>query len=669
MGKIHVLSTHTINQIAAGEVVERPASVVKELVENAMDAGASAITVEIREGGVSYIRITDNGSGIARDDVKTAFLRHATSKIEDARDLLGITTLGFRGEALSSIAAVSQTSLLTRTGDEETGTTLTIHGGDMVDSGETALPVGTTLVVQNLFYNVPARRKFLKKPAAESAAVGELMNRLALGHPEVSFQYINNGNTVLHTPGDGDLRTVAMQVYGRAAAEKLLPVAGEKNGYAVSGLVGRPELCRANRGYETLFLNGRYVRSPLAARAVEAAYKNRLMVGRFPVFALELTVPADRVDVNVHPAKLEVRFREEDAVYDLLFGAVKKTLDSTVMTAAGSLGKNEPEPEPATPVLTKKPEDSPAETPSGERVEVSAPEMTAASVSDLLRRAETAGAGAGLPPEPRETEAAERPAVSHPLGGPLRPEREETAGERTSSGFGPGSSAIDRLLDKGKGPRQTLRVEQARLAMDGPEQETGRKGNFFRNYRLVGRVFETYWIVEQDEAMYLIDQHAAHERILFERFCKVFREGSSVSQPLLQPLTVDLSPAEKQTMADEAEALEQWGFAAEETPAGARLSAVPYLFQNPADASFFVELLDRLAEEKLAHPEEARWLTVATMACKAAVKARDRMSEGEARELIQNLLALPDPFHCPHGRPTIVEIGRRDVEKQFKRIV
>ena len=339
MQKIRLLDAKTINKIAAGEVVESPKSVVKELTENAIDANAGSVTIEIKEGGISYIRITDNGTGIPKEQVKEAFLRHATSKMSQIEDLEHIFTLGFRGEALASIAAVAQVEMLTKTRDEETGTRIVIHAGEIQELEDAACREGTSITVRNLFYNVPARRKFLKKPATESGYVSDLVNKIALGHPEVAIHYINNGNTVLHTAGNNDPKTAVFYVYGKDAANSMLPVSYHKGEYAVSGLIGKPEFCRANRNYENLFINGRFIKNPVVSAAVEDAYKTKLLIGKFPVFVLNLAVEPAQVDVNVHPAKLEVRFKNDDEVYEFFYNAVAKALQETVLIPKAVLEK------------------------------------------------------------------------------------------------------------------------------------------------------------------------------------------------------------------------------------------------------------------------------------------------------------------------------------------
>ncbi|MBO5330346.1 MAG: DNA mismatch repair endonuclease MutL [Anaerotignum sp.] len=672
MQKIRLLDSKTINKIAAGEVVESPKSVVKELTENAIDAGASSVTVEIKEGGISYIRVADNGCGIPKEQVKSAFLRHATSKMTQIEDLEHIFTLGFRGEALASIAAVAQVEMLTKTKDEETGTRICISAGEIEVMEDAACREGTTIIVKNLFYNVPARRKFLKKPATESGYVSDLVNKIALGHPEVAIQYINNGNTVLHTAGNNDPKTAVFYVYGKDAANNMLPISYKKGEYAVSGLIGKPELCRANRNYENLFINGRFIKNAVVSSAVEDAYKTKLIIGKFPVFVLNLEVEPALVDVNVHPAKLEVRFKNDDEVYEFFYTAVSKALQETVLIPKAVLEKDkktkekQPEPEQQTLMQTSKQPEVPAkkepapmvksvqERPKMESVILSKeekpkldvpkaeanPVINAAapvggrSVDELLKR-KTSTSGIAQKAEPylkKEPVKQEEPKTEQPKSEPAKQE-------------------------KALPVQEEIKVEK-----------TEEKKLFFHEYKIVGQVFRTYWIVEQGECLYLIDQHAAHERILYEELMNKFREEKVISQRMLTPLMLNLTPMETEVLKDNKDLLESFGFELEDFGGKYALRSTPYLLQNPSSVGFFTDILDRLAEERITNVYDTKILAVATMACKAAVKGHDVLSVREAEALIHQLLKLEHPFTCPHGRPTIIELTRYEMEKMFKRI-
>ncbi len=678
MQKIRLLDSKTINKIAAGEVVESPKSVVKEMVENAIDAGASTVTVEIKDGGISYIRITDNGSGIPKEQVKSAFLRHATSKMSQIEDLEHIFTLGFRGEALASIAAVAQVEMLTKTRDEEIGTRICISAGEIEVMEDAACREGTSITVKNLFYNVPARRKFLKKPATESGYVSDLINKIALGHPEVAIQYINNGNTVLHTAGNNDPKTAVFYVYGKDAANNMLPISYKKGEYAVSGLIGKPELCRANRNYENLFINGRFIKNAVVSAAVEDAYKTKLIIGKFPVFVLNLEVEPALVDVNVHPAKLEVRFKNDDEVYEFFYQAVAKTLQETVLIPKASLEKDKKQkekmPEPEQQVLTGTPKKEEvlkqAEPPKREEKPAAKPVQEKPKMeSVILPREELSKIESSAAQKPVEItrsavgngrsvdELLKRKPSSIGVSQKAEPYLKKETVEKTI----PADKNVETEILKQKQP-----VEQPKIPVEKEEME--KKELFFKDYRIVGQVFRTYWIVEQGEKLYLIDQHAAHERILYEELMNKFKEEKVVSQRMLTPLMLNLTPMETEVLRDNKDLLESFGFELEDFGGKFALRSTPYLLQNPSSIGFFTDILDRLAEERITNVYDTKILAVATMACKAAVKGHDVLSMREAEALIHQLLKLEHPFTCPHGRPTIVALTRYEMEKMFKRI-
>ncbi|MGN0136896.1 DNA mismatch repair endonuclease MutL [Anaerotignum sp.] len=662
MQKIRLLDSKTINKIAAGEVVESPKSVVKELTENAIDAGASSVTVEIKEGGISYIRVADNGCGIPKEQVKSAFLRHATSKMSQIEDLEHIFTLGFRGEALASIAAVAQVEMLTKTKEEETGTRICINAGEIERMEDAACREGTSITVKNLFYNVPARRKFLKKPATESGYVSDLVNKIALGHPEVAIHYINNGTTVLHTAGNNDPKTAVFYVYGKDAANNMLPIVYKKGEYAVSGLIGKPELCRANRNYENLFINGRFIKNQVVSSAVEDAYKTKLLIGKFPVFVLNLEVEPALVDVNVHPAKLEVRFKNDDEVYEFFYTAVSKVLQETVLIPKA--------------VLEKKPKEK-------------QPELEQQTLAENARQAELAEEPLRAPESTETKPVQEKPKFEN--RSQLKTEKfvepaRASMPDRTSLG---GGRSVDELLKRKPAPssaaqkaepyleKEPVQEKEAELIKAEPvkEQETPKqeenkeeKKPFFQNYKIIGQVFRTYWVVEQGDCLYLIDQHAAHERILYEELMNRFKEEQVVSQRMLTPLMLNLTPMETEVLKDNKELLESFGFELEDFGGRYALRATPYLLQNPSSISFFTDILDRLAEERITNVYDTKILAVATMACKAAVKGHDVLSVREAEALIHQLLKLEHPFTCPHGRPTIIQLTKYEMEKMFKRI-
>lgn len=639
MAKIHILDNSLINKIAAGEVVERPASIVKELVENSIDAGADTVTVEIQNGGISLIKITDNGRGIPSDETETAFLRHATSKLNAFEELGNIITLGFRGEALSSIASVAQVEMLTKTADEEAGTKINIEGGKIIDKAPCALAGGTVFTVKNIFFNTPARRKFLKKPSTESGYVSEVVYRLAMGHPEVSVTFINNGSTVFRTNGGGELQTAVLSLYGSEMARSLIPVTLERDGYKIEGLIGKPDFNRGSRSYENFFVKGRYIKSNLVSRAVEDAYKGRLMVGKFPVFMLNLDVPPDTVDVNVHPTKLEARFQNENFIYDLFYSAVFNTLKSQVLIPKTTWDAQKPaEPKPSvSPAAEVKPA-QPTDT------QVKLPKKLIDD--DILRFKEPKTAADKAVLSPSMHDAVNKIIDSIPV---------DEAAEKKPEQL---------VTDEPQVP------EKPHIQQDFLDKIDDRT-NFFNNYKIVGQLFATYWIIEQGSSMYMIDQHAAHERVLYERLVNKVsaNEERTASQLLLQPIAVNVTASEADIIESNRELLESFGFDIEPFGTNAyALRAVPHILKEPSSAAFFTEIIDMLRDQPVSSPYEARLDAIATMSCKAAVKGNDRLSYSEAKELIESLLKLENPFSCPHGRPTIIEMSRYELEKKFKRI-
>lgn len=603
MSEIKLLDNGMINKIAAGEVVERPASVVKELVENAVDAGSTAVTVEIKDGGISFIRVTDNGCGIAKEQVKSAFLRHATSKIYNMDDLENVLTLGFRGEALSSIAAVSEVELITKTSGSEAGMRIEISGGEVVSQGEAGSADGTTFIMRNLFFNVPARRKFLKKAATESGYVSDIVTKTALGHPEIAFKYINNNSTLIQTNGSGDLAAAVFSIYGKDAVQKMLPVKHGKNGFVLTGVIGKNELSRANRAYESFYINGRYVKSPLVEAAVIEAYQTRLPIGRFPVFVLNLQSAPSFVDVNVHPTKLEVRFGDEELVYNFVREAVENAFKGQDLI------------------------------PKQEIVKGGIISDSGNYVGAVLNEADTAYT-VEAPPK-------DLPPITYIQMSEL------------------GYKEVAESGMKGNGKIET----------GTPREEP--VNTFFKNYKIAGHIFDTYWLIEQADSLYIIDQHAAHERVLFEEVTERLKSGNIASQKLAVPIAVNLSQSEKQVVIDNIELLESFGFEIEELGEQAyAVRAVPYIFNNPAETGFFLDIVDKLAgvDTSVQNIYDTKINGIATISCKAAVKANDRLSYIEAKALIDKIVKLENPFTCPHGRPTVVEITKYELEKMFKRV-
>lgn len=618
MPHIKLLDSNLINKIAAGEVIERPASVVKELVENSIDAGATNIKIEIKEGGIDLIEVSDNGSGIEKDEVKKAFMRHATSKLKDFDALSNILTLGFRGEALSSIASVSQVTLKTKTQDDKTGTEIEIHGGKVIRQEEVAHTKGTVFTMRNLFFNTPARRKFLKKPSTEASYVTEQVYRLALGHPYIAFKYINNDNVIFQTNSDGDLNKTFFHIYGSQILKNMIEIEYIKDGYMISGLISKPETARGNRSYENFFLNGRYIKNSLLTSAVEDAYKGKLMQGRFPVFALNICVPVDGADVNVHPAKLEVRFSDEDYVYKIVYETVLRALTK----------------EKLIPKIEKDTDEN----------EV--------NIDDILD-------------ELKKKKFEDSKIRSHFLMN----ENDDEEAEKTDKIIKETVAELTDTVVENDNFSQSLHNEIKDIKFKQEEIEDTTKKSFFKNYRIIGQVFATYWLVEQEGSLYIIDQHAAHERILYEKILKNARAQKVASQKLLQGQSINLNYRQKEIVKENMEILNKMGYELEEIGDNFFIKAVPFIFQNPTDFSFFSELIDVLEEKGVENIFDLKLEKIASMSCKAAVKGNNRLSFLQAKEIIEKIVSLENPFNCPHGRPTIVEITKYEMEKMFKRIV
>lgn len=724
MRKIAVLDQNTIDKIAAGEVVERPSSVVKELVENAIDAGATAVTVEITDGGKKLIRITDNGSGMEEDQIPLAFLRHATSKIEKVEDLEHIASLGFRGEALSSIAAVSQVELITKTPSAISGNRYVIEGGVEHSLEELGAPEGTTFLVRNLFYNTPARSKFLKSDTTEANYIHTLMEQLALSHPEISFKYIQNKQVKLHTSGNYSVKDVICSVYGRDIAKALLEVEQENSFMKITGFVGKPEIARGNRSFENYYINGRYVKNNIITKAIENAYKGFLMQHKFPFVSLRMEMEGNDLDVNVHPAKREVRFAREQEVYDAIYDTVRNALTRREMIPKVTLGPEEisrkedvvkssavpepfeqkrreqiygapisrPQPVRESPasystmhpaktegILSEK-NPSPALTPSEENLFTGTlrknQELDEAKKKvELEQQAKiaevpaekTAPATATIPQEtsaiakPEESKIPDPPTAeeSSDATKPVPSIESEAQTEQTSTETPSAPAEPSPAPQKEPAPKQLELFEEKLLA---PESRN--------RIRMIGQVFDTYWLAEFDDNFYIIDQHAAHEKVYYERLVKKFRENSIDSQYLTPPLIVSLNMQEEEVLNANKDYFEQFGFEIEHF--GGReycISAVPSNLYGLTEEELFLEMLDHLDSDNSKDALDIFASRLATMACKAAVKGNNRLSMEEAEKLLDELMTLENPYHCPHGRPTIISMTKTEMEKKFKRIV
>jgi len=637
---IRVLDAETIGRIAAGEVVERPSSIAKELVENSLDAGATSITVEIKEGGADYLRVTDNGCGIPPEEARIAFENHATSKIASGDNLTDILTLGFRGEALPSIAAVARVTMTTRAKNRESGVKLQVEGGRIMNVSEAGCPEGTTIVVRDLFFNTPVRRGFLKKPATEAGVLGDMISRLILGNPGTAIRFINNGRTVYHSFGDGDIRHAALAVYGRETAEKMLSIDEMEGNLRITGLVGVDDLARANRSQEFFFINGRTVRVPLMSQALEAAVRTRVMIGQYPMCALSLRLPAAAVDVNVHPSKLEVRFRDETDVRQ----------KAEMMLTRACCGTKILDPEA---VLR-------------ERVHVEErPVIKAVDVEQTTVFSGVAGSESApptirvIPGAPSSGEAADRGEEAPPgdlfrEGGSLPAQRVLIPNEPAArTALPPRMSAAQPAQDAIPAP-PPVRAERTPVS-EGPPM------------RVIGVFADTYIIVELGDTMVIIDQHAAHERILYERFRLDLERGTAM-QPLLTPIVLSMSPRERDILMDNEALLLEAGY--EIAPFGERdiqVRAVPHVLGQAELRPLFMELIDQLDQLKNAAMDRRR-SEVIMASCKRAVKGGDHLSDMEIRALLDDMLATDAPSNCPHGRPILKVFRKYEIERMFRRV-
>lgn len=664
MPQIQVLDQITIDKIAAGEVIERPASIVKELVENSIDAKAASVTVEIQDGGISLIRVTDNGSGIEREDIRNAFLRHSTSKIRKVEDLAHIASLGFRGEALSSISAVTRTELITKTKEDTFGTRYVIEGGVEQSLEDAGAPDGTTFLVRQLFYNVPARRKFLKTPMTEAGHVQDLLMRLALSHPEVAFTFINNGQTKMRTSGNGKLKDVIYSIYGREAAANLIELDYSMDGLVMKGYLGKPVITRGNRNFENYFVNGRYVKNAMLSKAIEDAYKDFLMQHKFPFVVIHFQVDGEKIDVNVHPTKMEMRFQRQQDVYNIVYEGVHRTL-------------LEPELIP--------------------QVEAPAPKVISQpkSESPFLLKPKTAPQPMEKKPEEKEEPHDEAYFMKKMKERVLSYHQRNSSAEvaKKEQIFRPQAQAerikdvLARAKEVEKQPQKQAE-EQPELIRETPVYETkpvteekAEQLNLFEEhllkrekkaeYKLIGQVFETYWLVEFENSLYIIDQHAAHERVLYERTLKEMKNREFTAQYLSPPIILSLSMQEAQVLNENMDRFTRIGFEIE--PFGGEeyaVRAIPDNLFGIAKKELLLEMLDDLADGiSTSMTPELIDEKVASMSCKAAVKGNNRLSAQEADALIGELLLLENPYHCPHGRPTIIAMTQRELEKKFKRIV
>lgn len=615
MAQITVLDQNTINKIAAGEVIERPASVVKELLENAIDAKATAVTVEIKDGGISLIRVTDNGCGIPANEVPLAFLRHSTSKIKAVEDLFTVSSLGFRGEALSSIAAVAQVELITKTADQLTGTRYQIEGGKEKSIEEIGAPEGTTFLVRNLFYNTPARKNFLKTAQTEGSHVADLVEKIALSHPDISIRFIQNNQNKVHTSGNHNLKDIIYTIFGREIAANLLPVESGNDIIQIRGFAGKPVIARGNRNYENYYINGRYIKSGIVAKAIEEAYKPYMMQHKYPFTLLHLSIEPEYLDVNVHPTKMELRFRDGELIYRTIYQAVSDALAHKELIPEVSLEQKQKEEKPFPAAKEPKPE--PFETKRSQTVYQSRPAYDMVQEPKPVYRAPWENQPVGFKQEAAAQEPRPEPASQLDLFG-------------------------EKLLEPGN------RIQ----------------------HKLIGQLFETYWLVEFNEQLFIIDQHAAHEKVLYEKTMKSLKDRDYTSQMLNPPIILTLSMNEEVLLKKHMSYVNGIGFEIEHF--GGKeyaVRAVPANLFSIAKKELLMEMIDGMSDDVSSHNPDIIYEKIASMSCKAAVKGNHKLSAMEANKLIDQLLELENPYACPHGRPTIISMTKYELEKKFKRIV
>lgn len=677
MPQIALLDEVTIDKIAAGEVVERPSSVVKELVENAIDAGSTAITVEIKEGGISFIRITDNGGGIDKEQVPLAFLRHSTSKIKSAEDLLNISSLGFRGEALSSISAVSRVELITKTYSQLTGTRYLIEGSKEILNEEIGAPDGTTFIVKDLFYNTPARRKFLKASQTEASYISDLVERLALSHPDISFKFINNNQTKLHTSGNGNIRDLIYHIYGREITSSVLDINYEGELFSLKGFIGKPVITRGNRNYENFFINGRYIKSQLLSKAVEDGYKNFLMQHQYPFVTLYFTFDSSALDVNVHPTKMEMRFDNNLEIYNQLKDVIFNRLSNKELI-------------PEVPIEEKK------QTNVVHTYRESIPEpFEKRRINDYFKRQEKTSFVAEAPTnfEPQKKSSNVGITASNMHNSDVKSnifinkiahtdaeQITDTSNKLSDKSETDVKSKIERIVEPDLDAKANIKSNNEQIDESeilNPVQQTLENviPNFIseearKNYKIIGQLFKTYWLIEYDEKLFIIDQHAAHEKVLYEKTMKLLKDKELTSQTISPPIIISLDASETEMLNKHMDQIKRMGYEVEHF--GGKeymISAIPANLFNLDMKDLFIEMLDDFSNYSGKDTPELILEKIASMSCKAAVKGNDKLSYSEIDSLINELLGLDNPYNCPHGRPTIISMTKYEIEKKFKRII
>ena len=668
MPEIQLLDQATINQIAAGEVIDRPSSVVKELLENAIDAKATAITVEIKDGGISFIRITDNGCGIEKDQVRKAFLRHATSKLHTIDDLLDIGSLGFRGEALSSIAAIAQVELISKPPEAMLGISYQIEDGEEKSLTQIGAPDGTTILVRNLFYHVPARKKFLKTAATEGNYINQLMENMAMLRPDISMRFINGGQNKLYTSGNGRLKDLIYTIYGREISSNVLEINYECPLFTVTGYIGKPIISRGNRTFENYYINGRFVKSRLIAAAIEQAYKPFMMQHRYPFTVLHIKIKPELIDVNVHPAKMEVRFQQENEIYELLAGAIENTLrGKEFIPDVSDDGKAEKK------VQEKQKLPEPFEQ---RRLQAMKEIIPPPPAEHKTQNEQKPSAEHKTQSEQKLPRNEEQPKVSSKLSEPVceyKAEKKQTIKDSDSTWESP--SGIHKRIGQDVSQTVNQMPTQPEQKLEKPEQQTlftepllSEKARI--HHRLIGQLFDTYWLIQYGNQLYIMDQHAAHEKVNYERLMEAYRKKERITQFVSPPMVISLTRAEEAILEEFKSEFERIGFTIE--PYGGReyaISEIPANLYGINEKDLFLEMLSDLEDRGSMQPSELIASKLASMSCKAAIKGGQKISFQEADALVSQLLTLENPYACPHGRPTIITMTKYELEKKFKRIV
>ena len=668
MPEIQLLDQATINQIAAGEVIDRPSSVVKELLENAIDAKATAITVEIKDGGISFIRITDNGCGIEKDQVRKAFLRHATSKLHTIDDLLDIGSLGFRGEALSSIAAIAQVELISKPPEAMLGISYQIEDGEEKSLTQIGAPDGTTILVRNLFYHVPARKKFLKTAATEGNYINQLMENMAMLRPDISMRFINGGQNKLYTSGNGRLKDLIYTIYGREISSNVLEINYECPLFAVTGYIGKPIISRGNRTFENYYINGRFVKSRLIAAAIEQAYKPFMMQHRYPFTVLHIKIKPELIDVNVHPAKMEVRFQQENEIYELLAGAIENTLrGKEFIPDVSDDGKAEKK------VQEKQKLPEPFEQ---RRLQAMKEIIPPPPAEHKTQNEQKPSAEHKTQSEQKLPRNEEQPKVSSKLSEPVceyKAEKKQTI--KDSDSKWESASGIHKRIGQDVSQTVNQMPTQPEQKLEKPEQQTlftepllSEKARI--HHRLIGQLFDTYWLIQYGNQLYIMDQHAAHEKVNYERLMEAYRKKERITQFVSPPMVISLTRAEEAILEEFKSEFERIGFTIE--PYGGReyaISEIPANLYGINEKDLFLEMLSDLEDRGSMQPSELIASKLASMSCKAAIKGGQKISLQEADALVSQLLTLENPYACPHGRPTIITMTKYELEKKFKRIV